>query len=143
MLAGLLLAGNLLAGFGGAATPAVQSGGGGGSSRVHREQKKRRLIADALDEAIDRALRPRPVAAVEGVKAATVWTAPQRNTVFPEVWREMQLIALANAEIGEIDRKVKALVAAQAKLYRHQAMVVAEDEEAATALLTFIVRDFL
>lgn len=143
MLAGLLLAGNLLAGFGGAATPAVQSGGGGGSSRVHREQKKRRLIAEALDEAIDRALRPRPVAAVEGVKAATVWTAPQRQTVFPDVWRELQLVALADAELKDIERKVRALVAAQQRQHKLSLAVMAEDEDAAQALMAFIVRDFI
>jgi hypothetical protein len=132
--------------------PPVPSGGGGGGNReaLHAERKRRRRIEAELDQAIAKALRPHKVAEVADPVVAkavgTVYTKPQRQTVFPAVWRELQVLSLLDTALDDIAARVQALVAQQLALHReqqHQAMVMAQDEEAAALLLDLIVRDLI
>lgn len=131
-------------------TPSTGGGGGGSLRILDAERKRRRQIEAELDRAIAKALKPEAVATFTepAVAAAvgTVWTRPQRATVFPQVWRELQVLALLDAAAGDLQARVAALVAQQLAMHReraHQAMVVAQDEEAASVLLSLMVRDLL
>lgn len=129
-------------------TPTPSTGGGGGSlKQLRREHERRRKVERALDRAIAEALNPTPVAEFTdpklSEKVGKVWTAPQRQTVFPDVWRELQLVALLGAAVEDVQARVRALVSQQLAQHRAQMMVLAQDEEAASALLALMVRDLI
>lgn len=127
--------------------PTPSSGGGGSLKLLRKEHERKRRIERALDRAIAESLHPTVVAEFTqpdvSKAVGKVWTAPQRETVFPDVWRELQVLALLDAQAADIAAQVQALVAAQLRQHQHQMMVMAQDEEAASALLALMVRDLI
>lgn len=136
---------------GGVVPPVPQpSPGGGGSVQVlEGGRKRRRAINRMLEVAIREALEPTVVAEFTDpavAKVGKVWTAPQKQTVFPDSWRQLQMIALMDLSMQEVQARINQIVAQQRALYQAQqaqAMVWAQDEDAARALLSLMVRDLI
>lgn len=113
-------------------TPTKQ-GGGGGHDGARRDHHRRDVIRRALERAIRESLEPTPITA-ERNAPVKLWTRPQRARVFPNYWKEQQILALMDAALGDfaLAAAAAALVAEQRLAYE---LAVREAEDAAVVEL--------